>query len=96
MVGNVTGWNELINGSIISASTVLYSAAFNDWYITLMFLTFKVMLFIGIRSVTLSFVTSIIFISVFRGELDTVMLSILGSILAFELAGILYMNFYKK
>ena len=56
MVANVTGWNELDNGSIFLASTVLYHSYYGDWYITMLFLAFKVLLYLTTRSPMLSFI----------------------------------------
>lgn len=95
---NVTGWNDLIDGKIFDATTTLYTAYYGDWYITLLFLAFKVMLYFGTKSVLLSFLTSAIFLTVAITSASvepTIMLTV-GAIATLELGAVLYSLVFKK
>jgi hypothetical protein len=96
MIVNVTGWNELINGSLFAASTAVFEYAIGDWYITLLFLAFKVMLYLGTRSIVLSVILTAIFLSVFGAEVNATVLQTVVAIFVFELAAVLYSIFHKK
>lgn len=96
MVANVTGWNELINGSIFMATTVLFQSYYGDWYITLLFLSFKIMLYMATRSAPLGFFTSMVFMGVFISEINLTLQATVVSIAIVELAMLLYSAIYKK
>ena len=95
MVANVTGWNELVNGSIFLASTVLYQSYYGDWYITMLFLAFKVLLFLTTRSPMLSFISTIIFSGVFFDEIAPVLQATVVSIAVIEMAMVGYSIYIK-
>lgn len=96
MVTNVTGWNELVNGSIFMASTVLYQSYYGDWYITMLFLAFKVLLFLTTRSPILSFISTILFTGVFFNEISTTLQATVVSIAVIEMAMAGYSIYMKR
>jgi len=96
VIGNVTGWNELINGSIFSAATIMFNGSFEGWFITLIFFAFKTMLYMGTKSLNLSFTTTLFFASVFIDEVDPILRYTLVSVLVLEMAAILYKISFKK
>jgi hypothetical protein len=93
---NVTGWNELLQGRVIMASRLMFEYYWGDWFITLLFLAFKLVLYFSTKSITLSFITSLIFLSVMNSYLDPQAFGIVVVIMVFELGGILYNAFWKK
>ena len=93
---NVTGWNELMNGSIFTAGVVLYQYAYGDWFITLLFLTIKAMLYLATKNVTINFVLSIFFLTLFATSLHPSLQITMGSVLLIEFGIIMYSAFSKK
>lgn len=95
---NVTGWDDLIDGRIFDATTALYTAYYFDWYITLLFLAFKVMLYFGTRSVLLGFITSAIFltVAVTSASVESTVVLTIGAIATLELGALLYSLVFKK
>jgi len=95
---NVTGWNDLIDGRIFDATTILYTSYYGHWYITLLFLAFKVMLYLGTRSVLLSFLTTSIFLSVAvtSASIEPTIILTISAIGTFELGALLYSIIFKK
>lgn len=96
---NVTGWNELMDGHMVSAVYTLFNTAFNGWFVALLFFVYQFMLFMKTRNWTLMFISTLFFVSMFvvvpvvyiRAEVYHV----LYIILVFELAGIIFMWFWK-
>lgn len=93
---NVTGWDYLIQGRIIMASRTMFEYYWGDWFITLLFIMFKVILYFSTKSITLSFVTSLLFLSVMSQYLEPQSFGLIIVIMVFELGGILYNAFWKK
>lgn len=93
---NVTGWNYLLDGRIIMAARTMYEYYWGDWFMTLLFIVFKIILYFGTRSLALSFITSILFLSVSAIYLDQQAFGLIIAVMVFELAGIMYDAFWKK
>ena len=93
---NVSGWDELLNGSFILASTVMYQSYYGDWYITLLFIAFKVLLYMATQSPILSFITTMIFISVFYNQLSLTLHATIISIAVIEMSMVFYSIYFKK
>lgn len=97
---NVTGWNTLLSGDVVGSALSVYQAFWGAWFITLIFLVFQVILFNqttvnGTRyyGVVLCFVTTVIFLGLFKSLLDQMTAALLITILAFEGAYILFKAF---
>lgn len=93
---NVTGWDYLIAGRVIMASRLMYEYYWGDWFITLLFIMFKIILYFSTKSLTLSFISSLLFLSVMSSYIDAQAFGLIIVIMVFELAGVLYGAFWKK
>jgi len=98
MVTNVTGWSELMDGNVISAAFTMYDTAFLGWSVAILFVVFQFMLLIKTRNLTLAWSTGIFFAALYGIStfVKTISVQVIFIILAFELAGILYMLIFKK
>jgi len=67
MVANVTGWNELLSGHMISAAYVMYDEALIGFVIILLYILFQVMLYLKTKSWNLGFVMGLFFMSMYIG-----------------------------
>ena len=92
MVTNVTGWDELINGTLITASFTMYDTALVGWTVAILFILYQFMLLLKTRNLTLAFVTGLIFASMYISSIfiKTISVQIIFILLVFELAGIIY------
>jgi hypothetical protein len=97
MVANVTGWTELMNGSLISAVYVMYNTAFVNWFVAILFIVYQFMLILKTRNLTLSWVTGLFFASLYAISVfvKTISIQVIFIILVLELAGILYFVIFK-
>ena len=97
--GNATGWNELINGQIFLASYAMWDLALAHWTVAILFILYEFMLLIKTKSLTLAWVSGLFFTSMFAASTfvdKTTSLEIMFVLLAFELAGILYLTWWKE
>ncbi len=94
---NVTGWNELFNGNMISAAFVLYDTALIGWTVAILFFVFQFMLYLKTKELTSGVVIGLIFLGLYvSGTLiKTASLPIMVIMLVFELGGILYFLIWK-
>lgn len=95
---NVTGWNLLLNASLIKASFALYNEAFVGWTIALLFVVYEFMLIMKTQNLTTAWIVGVIFASLYVGSSfvdNPYSLIVIFMILTFELAGILYYIFWK-
>ena len=104
---NATGWAELMDGNMIKASYTMYDQAFGavtggpfvdgGWVIIILFVVYQFMLLMKTRNLTLSWVTGIIFASLYATSVfvKAISVQIIFVILVFELAAILYMLIWK-
>ena len=95
-MANVTGWNELLLGRVVMASRLMFEYYWGDWFITLLFIMFKIILYYSTESILLSFITSLLFLSVMSAYINPQAFGLVIVIMVFELAGILYNAFWKK
>lgn len=93
---DVTGWTELLEGRLFDAIMALYTGYLGDWFLTLLFLAFKVMLFFGTRNILASFFASMIFLVVFYTVIEPTIVLTVVAIATIELALILYTIIFKK
>jgi len=98
MAGNVTGWNELMDGKVIKSAFVMLDSNFIGWFIPIIFFTFQAMLYIKTRNVTITWVTGLFFASLYASTafMNDYTNFILFVTLIIQLAGILFLVFYKK
>ena len=98
---NVTGWAEILNGELITAAFTMYNdaAVFGGWFICILFFVYHFMLMYKTRSLVLGLVTGIFFAAIYVVKdvsyLANQSIYFIFLILAFELAGILYMWIFK-
>ena len=95
---NATGWTELMDGQLIGASYAMFDAAFQGWFIPLLFIVYQTVLLIKTKNLTLSWTTGIIFMSMYAGSQfvsSQVAIPIIFLLLAFQLGGILYFLIWK-
>ena len=92
---NVVGWDELYNGSLVSAAYTMYDYYMGNtgWPITILFFVFQYMLYIKTKNLNLMFVTAIFFVSMFAVStfVQPLAVEIMFAVLVFELAGIIYL-----
>ena len=98
--GNETvacGWAELFDGNLIGAAYVMYNAAFMGWTVAILFFIYQFMLLLKTRNLTLSWVTGLIFISLYATStfVEAASVQIMFVLLVFELGGVLYLSFWK-
>ncbi len=92
----MTGWNDLLAGNIFTAATILYESYYGDWYLTILFIAFKMLLYFATKSPLLGFIFSAIFISVFMSSIESTIILTVTALATFELAIVLYSIFFKK
>lgn len=95
---NVTGWNELMDGKLINSAFTMFDNSLVGWFVPIIFFTFQIMLFNKTKNATLSWITGLLFASlyaasVFMNEQTNYILFIL---LSLQLAGIFFMAFFKR
>ena len=62
---NGTGWNELIDGHLISAVYTMYNTAFLGFFVAILFFTYQGLIYIKTRNPVLSLSTGLIFASLY-------------------------------
>jgi hypothetical protein len=102
---NVTGWNQLIDGNIISSSFIMYDTALMGWTIAILFIVYQAMLLLKTRNLVISFITGILFASMYVGStlmsasgnpiLKPISIQVIFVILVLELGAILYLWIWK-
>jgi len=100
---NVTGWYELMDGRMVSAVYTMFNTAMGGWTVFFLFMVYQFMLYLKTRNWTLMFISTLIFVSMFvvvpgAGAMlfiKTQVYHVLYAILALELAGIIFMWFWK-
>lgn len=91
-----TPWEYLLNGSLVRAAYEAYNQPFgfsgvNGYPIGILFIVFQLLLFIQSRNISLHFVVSLILFAALFVFIPTIFKGIIISILALELAGIIYL-----
>lgn len=95
---NATGWNELFgDGDLIGAAFTMYDTAFAGWTVAILFIVYQFMLLLKTQNLTLSWITGIIFVSLYLTSTFVKVISaqLIFVILVLELAGILYFIVWK-
>lgn len=100
-MANVTGWNELFAGNVITSAFKLYDVALNGWAVAVLFFLFQALVYIKTRNFTTMWVTGILFVSMFATStfvnviLKQDSLVFIFAILILELGGILYYLLFR-
>lgn len=100
---NVTGWNDLIDGNIVSASFTLFDTALMGWTISFLFFVYQFILFQKTKSVELCFATGSFFVALYIGAanigvfpvLNPVALNTIFLVLVIELGAIIWRVFWR-
>ena len=97
-----TGFTELLTGDIWGAIMALFEAYYGDWFITILFIAFKIMLWFsttkdeGGGNILIGFIVSIIFLGVFYSTINPVIVGTIVAITVIELGALLYSLIFKK
>lgn len=92
------GWDLVMDGNLVGAVFAMFNVAFAGWFLFALFFVYEVMLFLKTQSVMLSFITLLIFGSMFyaaglvSGATQIAVYAFFGIIL---LAGLFYAWFHK-
>jgi len=100
---NTTGWSQLIEGNIISASFYMYDAALLGWTIAILFFVHQLVLYMKAKNLTLNFVMGIFFVSLYLSAeaislfpvIQPLSKNLMFLILVLELASIFYYAFWR-
>lgn len=97
----VTGFTELLTGDIWGAIMALFEAYYGDWFITILFIAFKVMIWFstsngGTGNVLLGLIVSLIFLGTFYSTLNPVIVGTIVALTVIELGAVLYSLIFKK
>ena len=94
---NATGWAELYDGHMINAVFTMFDTALGGWTIAILFFVYQMMLLIKTINPILSFVTGIIFTSIYIGSsiIKPISSQVMIVIMIIELGGIMYLVFFK-
>jgi len=99
-MANITGdaYNYMLDGHLITAAFHLYNEAFMYWVVAILFFVYQFMLLLKTRNLTLSWVTGLLFASMYVGAVTIVKpisAQIIFVLLAIELGAILYFLIWK-
>jgi len=97
---NATGWNELMDGNMISAVYTMFDTAFGGMgiVVVILFFVYQLMLYMKTKNITLMWIIGIIFASLYATSsfVEVFSVQIIFLLLVFELAGILYLLLFAK
>jgi len=95
---NATGWSQLMDGHLISASFIMYDTALVGWTVAILFFVYQFMLYLKTRNLTLCWVSGLFFASLYAAStiFKSVSLHIMFVLLVFELAGIFFLWLFKN
>lgn len=97
MTPEQTGWEELMNGNMITAVYKMFDMSFGNMglIMVVLFLVFQTMLYAKTRNLSIMFVTGIFFASLYAlsAFVEPFSVQIIFFILVLELAGIILMLF---
>jgi|SRR6056297_839768 len=98
VVGNVTGWNELMNGKVIDSVFTMFDASFVGWFVPILFFTFQALLYMKTKNVTITWVSGLLFASLYAVSafVNDASKYILFITLVIQLAGVFYMIFVNR
>lgn len=89
-MANVTGWNEMMNGSLVQGAYSMYNGALAGNFLTVMFCVLTATLYMKTKNPTLCFIVGLIFYAMFYNYFTASGLGIMIIILIFELGVVLY------
>ena len=94
---NVTGWSQLTDANLIGAAFVMFDTAFAGWTVAILFFVYQFMLLVKTKNLTLAWTTGLIFASLYAVSVfvKPISVQVIFIILVLELAGILYLVFFK-
>lgn len=94
---NATGWSQIMDGHMISAVYTMYDTSLVGWTIAILFFVYQIMLFLKTRNLVLSWITGILFASLYATSIfmKPISLQIMFIMLALELAIILFVLIWK-
>ena len=100
IMANITGdaYRHMLDGHLITAAFHLYNEAFLYWVVAILFLVYQFMLLLKTRNLTLSWVTGLIFASLYVGSVTIVKaisVQIIFVLLVIELGAIFYFLIWK-
>lgn len=96
---NVTGWNELMNGSttgVVKAAFTMYNTALYSNFIMVFWVVLSGVLYAKTKNLALTFILGMLSYIVFFGLLTPMARSFMGAVLIFELAGVIYEIIWAK
>ena len=97
---NATGWNELMDGNMVSAVYTMFDTAFGGMgiVVVILFFVYQLMLYMKTKNITLMWIIGIIFASLYATSsfVEVFSVQIIFLLLVFELAGILYLLLFAK
>lgn len=93
----VCGWAYLMDANLVGAAFAMYDAAFAGWVVAILFFVYQFMLILKTQNLTLSWVTGLFFASLYAVSVfvKPISIQVIFVLLAFELAGILYLLIWK-
>jgi hypothetical protein len=102
---NATGWAELYNGDIVTASFVMYDTAFAGWTIVILFLVYQFLAYMKTRTLATGWIMGVLVLSLFGAStmlsatgnpiFKPYSLQVMFAILVIEFAGIMYYWLWK-
>jgi len=100
---DVVGWVELNQGNIFLAAYNLYNTILGGWFVAILFCVFQILLYMKTRNFVLMWITGLFFMGMYatgsflRNNVYLAEYSVflIFGLLILELAGILYMVFFK-
>lgn len=89
MVADVTGWNQLMNGTVVSAVYEAYNTPLGGYLLLLLFVVISAIIILN-AGVEVAFIIGIIFFGAFNSWLNDGSFYVILTILAVELTGVFY------
>lgn len=95
---NVTGWNELMNGQIVTASYTALNVPFGGYLIFLLYIVVSMVLWIRTQSIELCTIMSLLFMGSFLVTpwFNTTTITLTIIIFVFEISATAYKFFTKE
>jgi hypothetical protein len=94
-MANVTGWSQLINGSLVESGYAMYNASVNGNFLLVMFTVLTATLYLKTYNPVLCFIVGLIFFGMFYSMLTPIGITFVTCILVLELAISLYKVFWS-
>lgn len=94
-MNNVTGWNELFNGNVVTAAYTMFNESLNGWFLSILFFVMLGAIFLKTKSVGAVSVAGLLFLGIYVSVLKAVTMPIIFMILGFALA-VLIFRWYRN